>query len=50
MEEGLLLRTFHAGLGEQAGSQHGVKGGRHGHHGQILGADAAMLAGHVRVQ
>ena len=37
-------------FGEQPGGQFGVEGRGHGHDGQVLGRDAPVLPGHVRVQ
>ena len=38
------------GLGEQLGRELRIEGTGHGQHGQVLGADAPVLARHVRVQ
>jgi hypothetical protein len=39
-----------AGLGQQSGGELRVEGARHRQHRQVLGADAPVLARHVRVQ
>jgi len=43
-------RNFDAGFSEETGGENGVEGGWHGYDGQVFGADAAVLAGHVRME
>lgn len=54
MGNGPLIRptapTFNTGLGQQTRGEHRIERRRHGHDGQVFGADAAVLAAHVRVQ
>ena len=46
----IYIHYLDTGLGEELAGQLRVEGGGHGEDGEVLGADAPVLAAHVRVQ